>query len=136
MRGVNAAPAGVARAEYLGEHPGMRWRLELIPMRVLGRHRAPRHRRHEQIAVAHVIDQGFNDGLGPKPASAQWRDRAVNDQDTILRHAEALQDRHQRGGLSARRHRSARYRGRLRLDLLDQVEATIDVAEREATELR
>src|SRR5262245_1670279 len=78
MRGVNAAPAGVARAEYLGEHSGMRWRLELVPTRLLGRDRAPRHGRHEQIAAPHIIEQGFDDGFGAKPASTQRRDRAVN----------------------------------------------------------
>src|ERR1700730_8373283 len=134
MRRVNAAPAGVAGAEYLGEYPGMRWGFELVPMRVLGRHGAPRHGRHEQIAIAHIIDQGFDDGLGSKPAPAQRRDRAVNDQDAVLWDAEAFQDWHQGGGLSARRHRSLDCRGRLRLDLFDQIEAAVDVAEREATQ--
>src|SRR5262249_16278542 len=49
--------------------------------------------------------------------------------------AEAFQNRHHGGSLSARRHGSLGCRGCLRLDLLDQVEATVDVAERESTEL-
>src|SRR6202022_1807184 len=97
MRGMNAARDRVACTEDLGQHARMGGRFQLIPVGVLRRHRAPGHRRHEQVAVAHVVKQCLDDRLGAKAAPAQRRDGAMDDQSAVARDADALQDR-QEGG--------------------------------------
>src|SRR5262249_55768861 len=99
------------------------------------RHCSPGHRRHEQVAVVHMLDQGVDDGLGAISPVAQCGDCTVNDQHPVARDAETLQDWSKGGCFAACSHRSVDCGRRLGLDLLDEVEAALDVAEWKTTEL-
>ena len=94
--------------------------LKLIPVWMLGCHRAPRHRRHEKIAVTQVIKQRLDNAFGAEASTTEPRNGTVNDQSPVAWDAKMLQDRLESCGFPAR-HSSADRRWRFCLDFLDHV---------------
>src|SRR5208282_6585675 len=95
MGGMDAADGRIVLSEHLGQNTGMRWCRDFVPYRLLGDHGAPGHRRHEQAAVGHEIEQPLDHVVSPISAAAENADRAVHDEDTVTRHPEVAEDRRQ-----------------------------------------
>src|ERR1700746_3814070 len=83
---MKTAMRRVVQAKSLSKDADMGGGSELIEPRARRGYDTPGHRRHDQGALAHIVEQPLDERLGAETSSTEPPKRAVHEQHPIARH--------------------------------------------------